>query len=276
MARIVAHSVILVTSLSRVILIHYEMMFRHAQSLQCVSSWCIRLHEWHHSPRKYSLHPPLKNRHRSSCKSSKSAIEARDSTLCATRHSSSFESPSYQCNRPHNDHSYFKRNQCMQNRWNNPSFSFSKTTWNPCISHSVIANSSFYKSRNRCGLSFLHSLRYRAVCLSESYFKGHSRQIVVTIHSVTNQLSLSSARIECDELVVIVVGGSCTSFFPSSWLGMSAFSHSVTTQLFLWMNRTYVMSSCSRRFQIEHSVTMPESHLRVGVAVPPEIKEPIT
>ena len=122
---------------------------------------------------------------------------------------------------------------------------------------------SFYESRNRCGLSFLHSLRYRAVCLSESYFKGHSRQIVVTIHSVTNQLSLSSARIECDELVVIVVGGSYTSFFPSSWLGMGAFSHSVTTQLFLWMNRTYVMSSCYRRFQIKHSVTILASHLRV-------------
>ena len=126
---------------------------------------------------------------------------------------------------------------------------------------------SFYESRNRCGLSFLHSRWYRAVCSSESHFKGHSRQIVVTIHSVTNQLSLSSARIECDELVVIVVGGSCTSFFPSSWLGMGAFSHSVTTQLFLWMNRTYVMSSCSRRFQIEHSVTMPESHLRVRSSV---------
>ena len=151
------------------------MMFRHAQSLQCVSSWCIRLHEWHHSPRKYSLHPSLTNRHRSSCKSSKSAIEARDSTLCFTHHSSSFESPSYQCNQPHNDHSHFKRNQCLQNRWNNPSRSFSKTTWNPCISHSVIANSSFYKSRNRCGLSFLHSRCYRAVCLSESHFKGHSR-----------------------------------------------------------------------------------------------------
>ena len=126
---------------------------------------------------------------------------------------------------------------------------------------------SFYESRNRCGLSFLHSRWYRAVCSSESHFKGHSRQIVVTFNSVTNQLSLSSTRIECDELVVIVVGGSCTSFFPSSWLGMSAFSHSDTNQLFLWTNRTFVVSSCSRRYRIGHNATITDSHLRVRSSV---------
>ena len=43
------------------------MMFRHAQSHRCVSlKWCIRLQEWRHNPRKYSLHPSLTNRHRSS------------------------------------------------------------------------------------------------------------------------------------------------------------------------------------------------------------------
>ena len=42
------------------------MMFRHAQSHRCVSSKCILLQEWRHHPRKYSLHPALTNRHRSS------------------------------------------------------------------------------------------------------------------------------------------------------------------------------------------------------------------
>ena len=44
------------------------MMFRHAQSHQCESGFqlCIRLQEWRHNPRKYSLHPSLTNRHRSS------------------------------------------------------------------------------------------------------------------------------------------------------------------------------------------------------------------
>ena len=42
------------------------MMFRHAQSHRCVSSTCIQLQERRHNPRKYSLHPSLTNRHRSS------------------------------------------------------------------------------------------------------------------------------------------------------------------------------------------------------------------
>ena len=42
------------------------MMFRHAQSHRCVSSWCVLLQEWRHNQRKYSLHPSLTNRHRSS------------------------------------------------------------------------------------------------------------------------------------------------------------------------------------------------------------------
>ena len=62
-----SHSVVLITSFLRVILIHYEMMFRHAQSHQCVSHGeCIQLQEWRHNHRKYSLHPSLTNRHRSS------------------------------------------------------------------------------------------------------------------------------------------------------------------------------------------------------------------
>ena len=42
------------------------MMFRHAQSHRCVSSTCIRVQEWRHNQRRYSLHPSLTNRHRSS------------------------------------------------------------------------------------------------------------------------------------------------------------------------------------------------------------------
>ena len=42
------------------------MMFRHAQSHRCVSSRSIQLQEWRHNQRKYSLHPSLTNRHRSS------------------------------------------------------------------------------------------------------------------------------------------------------------------------------------------------------------------
>ena len=42
------------------------MMFRHTQSHRCVSSTCIRVQEWRHNQRRYSLHPSLTNRHRSS------------------------------------------------------------------------------------------------------------------------------------------------------------------------------------------------------------------
>ena len=60
-------------------------MFRHAQSHQCVSSICIRVQEWRHNHRKYSLHPSLTNRYRSSCESQESTIEARNSlSLCYT------------------------------------------------------------------------------------------------------------------------------------------------------------------------------------------------
>ena len=41
------------------------MMFRHAQTHLCVSSKCILLQESRHNHRKYSLHPSLTNRHRS-------------------------------------------------------------------------------------------------------------------------------------------------------------------------------------------------------------------
>ena len=60
-------------------------MTRHAQAHRCLSSICIPIQGWRHNHRRYSLHPSLTNRHRSSCKSSKSEIEARASSLCHTQ-----------------------------------------------------------------------------------------------------------------------------------------------------------------------------------------------
>ena len=41
-------------------------MYRHDQSQQCVSSWCILVQEWRHNQRRYSLHSSFTTRHRSS------------------------------------------------------------------------------------------------------------------------------------------------------------------------------------------------------------------
>ena len=60
------------------------MMFRHAQSHRCVSSICILLQEWRHNQRKYSLHPSLTNRHRSSSKLLQLITERHVTPLCAT------------------------------------------------------------------------------------------------------------------------------------------------------------------------------------------------
>ena len=105
------------------------MMFRHAQSHRCVSSWCIQLQEGRHNHRKYSLHPSLTNRHRGSCKSSKSAIEAPDSSLCATHpqhplpihlraHSAALERALSLCEHGNNDDPHLKWWKSNQNRGN--------------------------------------------------------------------------------------------------------------------------------------------------------------
>ena len=49
----------------------------------------------------------------------------------------------------HNGHSNRKWNQCMQNRWNSRSSSFSKTIWNRYISHSIITCIPFCHNRKR-------------------------------------------------------------------------------------------------------------------------------
>ena len=70
------------------------MMFRHAQSHRCVSSICILLQEWRHNQRKYSLHPSLTNRHRSSSKQVQLTTERWMNALCATH-------PVHHCVRAH-------------------------------------------------------------------------------------------------------------------------------------------------------------------------------
>ena len=106
------------------------MMFRHAQSHQCVSSTCIRLQEWRHNQRKYSLHPSLTNRHRSSCKSRESEIEAPDSSLCTTHNPqqplpvhlrarpAAFERALSLCEHGNNDDPHLKWWKSNQNRGN--------------------------------------------------------------------------------------------------------------------------------------------------------------
>ena len=114
-------------------------MFRHAQSHQCVSSRSIRVQDWRHSHRKYLLHPSLINRHRSSCKSQESAIEASYSSLCATHplpihlraHSAAFERALSLCEHGNNDDPHLKWWKSNQNRGNDNKWSFLQIAWNP-------------------------------------------------------------------------------------------------------------------------------------------------
>ena len=150
MASIVSHSVILITSLWRVILVHYEMMFRHAQSHQCGSSICIRLQEWRHDHRQYSLHPSVTNRHRSSS-TLLQLITERHVTPLFVPHIpfiTVWESiVSVQILTQWSFQSQVK--SIIQNRWNSRSSSFSKTIWNRGISHSIIACIPFCHNRKR-------------------------------------------------------------------------------------------------------------------------------
>ena len=127
-------------------------MFRHAQSHRCVSSKCIQLQEWRHNQRKYSLHPSLTNRHRSSSKLLQ-LITERLVTLLFVPHIpfiTVWESfISVQTLHSHIDHSCRIYNQCIQNRWYTPSSSFSNTIWNRYISHSIITCIPFCHNRKR-------------------------------------------------------------------------------------------------------------------------------
>ena len=75
--------------------------------------------------------------------------EVDEYSLCHTSHSSLCESPSSLCKYSHNGHSNRKWNQCMQNRWNSRSSSFSNTIWNRYISHSVVTCIPFCQHRKR-------------------------------------------------------------------------------------------------------------------------------
>ena len=57
------------------------MMFRHAQSHRCGSSICILVQVWRHNQRRYSLHPSLTNRHRSSSQLLQLITESRMTPL---------------------------------------------------------------------------------------------------------------------------------------------------------------------------------------------------
>ena len=70
-------------------------------------------------------------------------------SLCHTSRSSLCESPSSLCKYSHNGHFNRKWNQCMQNRWNSRSSSFSNTIWNRYISHSVVTCIPFCQHRKR-------------------------------------------------------------------------------------------------------------------------------
>ena len=127
-------------------------MFRHAQSHRCGSSRCILPQEWRHNHRKYSLHSSLTIRHRSSSKLLQ-LITERHVTLLFVPHIpfiTVWESIiSVQTLHSHIDHSCRIYNQCIQNRWNSRSSSFSKTIWNRYISHSIITCIPFCHNRKR-------------------------------------------------------------------------------------------------------------------------------
>ena len=126
------------------------MMFRHAQSHRCVSSRSIQLQEWRHNQRKYSLHPSLTNRHRSSS-TLLQVITERLVTLLFVPHIpfitvwESIISVQILTQWPFQS----QAKSIIQNRWNSRSSSFSKTIWNRYISHSVVTCIPFCQHRKR-------------------------------------------------------------------------------------------------------------------------------
>ena len=126
------------------------MMFRHAQSYRCVSSICIRLQEWHHNPRKYSLHPSLTNRHRSSSKQVQLTTERYVTPLFVPHIPfitvwGSIVSVQILTQWPFQS----QVKSIIQNRWYTPSSSFSRTIWNRYISHSIITYIPFCHNKKR-------------------------------------------------------------------------------------------------------------------------------
>ena len=104
-----------------------RMMFRHAQSHRCVSSTCILPQVWRHNQRKYSLHPSLTNRHRSSSKRIRFLL--RRPFCCFSEPSSphqpteltqaSFVAPRMARKETDNENRYFKSSESNQNHRNN-------------------------------------------------------------------------------------------------------------------------------------------------------------
>ena len=115
-------------------------MFRHAQSHRCVSSRSIQLQEWRHNQRKYSLHPSLTNRHRSSSKLLQLITERHVTPLFVPHtttsihlraHSASLERALSLCEHGNNDDPHLKWWKSNQNRGNDNKWSFLQIAWNP-------------------------------------------------------------------------------------------------------------------------------------------------
>ena len=248
MVCLVAHSLVLVTSLSRVILLHYD--------------WCLDMPNltdvYLSDPFDYKNHVTIRgSTHFISL--SRIGIGAlrhffkwlRRGTwllsLCHTSHSSSCESPSFLCKYSHNGHSNRKWNQCIQNRWNSRSSSFSKTIWNRYISHSVVTCIPFCHHRKRfvfspftlisvsvlvwitSQMAFVRDCGYnqfRWVSWVRRFYHPSSLICCYTLfkhcvfHFVANQWFIL-----CGTKQVWWVGSDCYGkglcvFFPSSWVVM--------------------------------------------------------
>ena len=104
------------------------MMFRHAQSHRCVShTVSIPIQEWRHNPRKYSLHPSLTLRHRSSSTQLQLITNRHVTPLFVPHttpsihlraHSAALERVLSLCEHGNNDDSHLKWWKSNQNRGN--------------------------------------------------------------------------------------------------------------------------------------------------------------
>ena len=113
------------------------MMFRHAQSHQCVSSNFILVQEWRHNQRRYSSHSSLTNRHRSSSKLLQLITERHVTPLFVPHtthntplpshlraHSAALERALSLCEHGNNDDPHLKWWKSNQNRGNDNKWSF--------------------------------------------------------------------------------------------------------------------------------------------------------
>ena len=133
----------------------------------------------------------------------------------------------------------------IQNRWNSRSSSFSKTIWNRYISHSIITCIPFCHNRKRYVFSpfTLISVSMLVWITSQMAFKrdcGYNQFRWISwllqfchrsslirywvsfkhVNSISSRISgsFSLARSRSDELIVIAMERDCIFIFPSSWV----------------------------------------------------------